>query len=349
MVPAARHCEASSRFGSIALTFGQGQRAGGVLDEPGDVGRNAGAAAEHVVQRGIAQRGLLGDRAGKAGAARIGLGRVACAVEGHRILGDAGVRVAVGDVDRWRAAREAAERAADLQAIRSAPADAEARQDDVAAVQRLLIGEAVAVGEELVQRGRRAHVVPFVAHAGDDGQCIRDVPRVLHAEHDVLVIEHCRGAVDVARGALRQVELVRAARVKIGDGVEVEGARRTLQEQVVDVDVGILRQEAQIVVADQQVGGELNVEILGVQRVGLAADVRAEADRTLAVRAARGIGAGDLAGRGEADVELAEFAAIGRGLPADVVAVADARFGGEHVRPARVQLRNARMHHLRQL
>ena len=88
-------------------------------------------------------------------------------------------------------------------------------------------------------------------------------------------------------------------------------------------------------IAERIAAGQVDRRILGVEVIGVTADVRAEEESTsvAARRRAR-------RKRIQADFELGEFAPAERGLVALIVAVTDAQLGREGVGPVRVQLEN---------
>ncbi|MCY1172011.1 hypothetical protein D9M73_121370 [compost metagenome] len=120
-----------------------------------------------------------------------------------------------------------------------------------------------------------------VAHACRHGQGRRNAPVVLDAECVGRVAEAGSGVVRVACGRVGVAELLRDAGLEGGDRVEVIGTIGTRRdagaarigrlpdEQIVVVDVLIVVQQPQIVLAERDTDHFLCVEGLGAQDVGL--------------------------------------------------------------------------------
>lgn len=106
-------------------------------------------------------------------------------------------------------------------------------------------------------------------------QLIIDLPIVLQAERKARTAENGGGIIGVKAGdriLINQTTCV--ARLKIGDRIKVEGTQSVLDEQIVDVGLGVAEQRLELVGTGIEPGGEVDRQVVGVQGVGVARLVR---------------------------------------------------------------------------
>ena len=116
----------------------------------------------------------------------------------------------------------------------------------------------------------------FVAEqieAGTNGelQLIGNLPIVLQAEGEARASELGRAVIRIEawnRVLIDQTPGI--PRLEIGDGVEIICTEGVLHEQVEDVGLGVAKQRLELMIAGIQARGEVNREIIRIQRIGMA-------------------------------------------------------------------------------
>ncbi len=242
---------------------------------------------------------------------------------------DAVVREAVRDPDVRRAATEQAPAAVDRGLWPPLPVEADARHDQVAAIQRLEVAEAVARLEVGVERRRVAARELVHAHAGLDLEVRRDLPLVLDVEAVDVVAEGRRAVVRVVGERVRVVEVGRNAVLEVGDAAENVLALAARHEDIEDVEHLALVAHRHGVVAEEEVALQLDgVEVVG-QRIRVAELVRTDEHRA--------------AGR-RADLHLRELGALQRVLARVHFLARRLELGREPLVPVREQLQRGGLH-----
>ena len=244
--------------------------------------------------------------------------------DGHAVVGEA-----VRDPDVRRAATEQAEAAVDGRFRRPLPVEADARHEEFAPVERLLVVETVAPGEVLVEQRLVAAGEPVDADAGLDLEVRRRLPFVLQVQA-VDVVAEFRGGV---RGDVGERVGVGKARGRLAPEI-VDAGERPLalaarHEDIEDVEHLALVADQERVVADEEAARQLDrIDVVG-ELVGLAELVRADVYRAAARRA---------------DQHLAEFGAEQRHLRGVDFLARELQLRGEEFVPVREQLQGRGLH-----
>ena len=259
-------------------------------------------------------------------------------VEAGAVVGQA-----VGEQHQRHAATEHADAARNPGTLIRLPVQRNARLEHRYAIDRRGVAEAIAVGEVLVE-GDLALVEreSIETCAEQRRQLRRDLPFILQAEGIGINGEARRAArCRVAINGVGEGHAVGIAGVIIGNRVEVKVAARVRHEDVVDLLADAFHLELDAVRTGVIAHVELEIQIVGGQRVRLAERIRTEGHAGVgaAVDVVVGrVGANGNAGRIGANLKLAKALILIADLPAHIVAIADTQFGGQLVAPGRVQL-----------
>ena len=119
-------------------------------------------------------------------------------------------------------------------------------------------------------------MLQVVTDTGGQAQIVGRPPVILHAQRKGARAELGCGIVCIqAWNGAGQANPACSPRLEVGNRVEVDVACRPLQEQVEHVDLGVTEQRFDAVFAEIKPRSQVNREILGVELVGLTADVGA--------------------------------------------------------------------------
>ena len=226
-------------------------------------GRGDARPACHAIKRCSTKCVLLGRRQGDAGDGE-GIGRAADAGDTpdlHTAERRTGVRIIVRNPDIGVAAAEQAGRPAEAQPVRRPPVQTDARLEQLTAIERRIVRETEAVEEILVEERPVGRVEQVPAEAGNDGQVVSHVDRVLQTKGPAVVGELGRHRIDAAADRRGDVKLVGALTLEIGDRIKIPATRNALGEQVANILGAAFGDELQRVVVHLQRRLQLDIEL----------------------------------------------------------------------------------------